>query len=203
MALAANESKSVVVLVGVALLAVVGAAYGIFVGLGQPIDGSALLAERFAFVEPPMDLTLARAHRLGNGDRLVELVPREGAEGAALERVVVHFFEEKESPAMSFPDEPEGLDDEAIASWEEKPRGVLRGELQRGRVEFDTWDVMYIRERVRRPEWLKDTEQAFADVLRVNLSNEALPCVLYAYFPRGVDGDAEVLRELLDGLEVK
>ena len=69
MALAANESKSVVVLVGVALLAVVGAAYGIFVGLGQPIDGSALLAERFAFVEPPMDLTLARAHRLGNGDR--------------------------------------------------------------------------------------------------------------------------------------
>lgn len=203
MALAPNEGKGAIVLMAVGLLALVGTAFGIFVGLGKSIDGEALLAERFAFTTPPMQLSLSRAHQLGNGDRLAELVPAEGATEAPLDRVVLHAYEDPESPAISFPDEPRELRPEALERWAKEPKGVLRGELERGRVAFDRWDVVYVRERVYRPEWGADLATDFVDVLRVNLSNEELPCILYAYFPRGVDGDAEVLRRLLDELELR
>ncbi len=236
MALAENESKGAVVLVGIALLAVLGAAYGIFVGLGRPIDGAALMDQRFAYESLPMDLAIARAHRLGNGDQLVELVPAEEVEDHAFDRVVLHFFEDAESPAMTFPEKPAPLDQMKLMGWRKKAKGFMRGELGRGRVEFDAWDVMYIRERVFRkadaaPEQEAIEEPAvaegdepaaepaaepapegpqsdlpavtWADTLRVNLSTEELPCVLFLYFPDEVDADHLLLTELLDGLELR
>ena len=215
MALAENEKSNVVVLTGIALLAVLGAAWGIFVGVGQPVDGEALLAERFACAELPMDLTVARAHRLGNGDRMVELVPEEGGEASPLDRVVVHVYNKGKDLAMAFPDQPASLNLMQQAEWSKKPKGFFRGELQRGRVEFDTWDVMYIRERIFRSEAPPEAEGEdgdegapeprilWADNLRVNLSNDTFPCVLYAYFPDGVDGDPAVLTDLLDGLDLR
>ncbi|MDF1800306.1 MAG: hypothetical protein P1V81_14100 [Planctomycetota bacterium] len=199
MALAENESKSAIILIGVGLLAVAGAAFGTFVGLGRAIDGGELLAERFACTELPLELEVDSAHKLGSGDRIARLVAEEGVERDPSwpDNVIVQLHKDDRAPGLMFPPEPRSVDLEKLGRWEQDPQQVFRGEINRGRVDFGRWSVPYIRERL-----FRDTG-AWVDSMRVNLSSEDVNCVVFAEFPPEVEGSEDALRLLLDGFELR
>jgi len=199
MALAENESKGAIILVGIVLLTMVGVVFGIFVGLGRPIDGLELLGERFACAELPLELEVGSAHKLGSGDRIARLVAEEGAERDPSwpDNVIVQIHKDDRAPGLLFPPDPRPVDLEKLGKWEEDPKQVFRGEINRGRVDFGRWSVPYIRERLFRDAGV------WVDSMRVNLTAGDVNCVVFAEFPPEVDGSEDALRLLLDGFELR
>jgi len=193
------STKESVILIGVGLMTIVLVAFGIFAGLGRPIDGTTTLAERFGATEFPFDLAVTQAHVLGTGDRLVRLDREEGSDAPddAPDRVIVNFLKNPIAPGLLFPPQSEGVKPEKLAEWTADATEVFKGEITRGRVEFGPWSTPYIRERM-----FRDTGH-WVDSMRVNLSNESVNCVVFAEFPADVDGTEERLVELLGGLEIK
>jgi hypothetical protein len=202
MALEKSETKGAILMMGIGLLTMVGVTWGIFVGVGRPIDGAAVLAERFAYEQLPFELEVVEAHRLASGDRMVRLARPEAAAGADLpadapQVVIAQFHEEDMAPGMLFPDESAGVDPELIARWEGDSTKTFRGEINRGQVEFGSWSVLYIRDRL-----FRDTGK-WVDSMRVNLSSPDVNCVLFVEFPPEVDASEARLAELLEGLELR
>jgi len=192
------STKETIVLIGLGLLAIVGVSFGIFFGLGRPIDGAALLAERFAATELPFGLAISQADLLDSGDRLVRLDIKEHAAPAdAPERVIALFHKKKVAPGLYFPPHGEQIDLEKLAKWKADPKATFKGEITRGRIDFGPWSTPYIRDRI-----FRDTGK-WVDSMRVNLSTNDVNCVVFAEFPPEVDGSEARLIELLDGLELK
>jgi hypothetical protein len=202
MALEKSETKGAIIMMGIGLLTMVGVTWGIFVGIGRPIDGAAVLAERFAYERLPFELQVEEAHRLASGDRMVRLARPEAAVATELpvdapQVVIAQFHEEDMAPGMLFPPEAAGLDPKLIERWEGDPTKTFRGEVNRGQVEFGSWSVLYIRDRL-----FRDTGR-WVDSMRVNLSSPDVNCVLFVEFPPEVDASEERLTELLEGLELR
>ena len=192
-------TKETVLLIGLGLLTIVGVAFGIFIGLGRPIDGAALLAERFAATELPFGLEISQADLLDTGDRLVRLDRAEGATAPAdaPDRVIVLFHKKKVAPGLYFPPEGEKIEPDQLDKWKADPKETFKGEITRGRLDFGRWSTPFIRDRL-----FRDTGH-WVDSMRVNLSTAEVNCVLFAEFPREVDGSEARLVELLEALELK
>lgn len=193
------STKESVILIGVGLLTIVLVAFAIFKGLGRPIDGAEVLAERFGATEFPFALEVSSAHVLGNGDRLVRLErrPDSSAPADAPDRVIALFHKNSVAPGLLFPPKAAGVDPAKLAEWKADATKAFKGEITRGRVDFGPWSTPYIRERM-----FRDTGH-WVDSMRVNLSNEKGNCVVFAEFPPEVEGTEGRLVELLLGLQVK
>ena len=191
--------KEVVMLIGLGLFTIVLVAFGIFKGLGRPIDGHEVLAERFGATTFPFDLEVTQAHLLGSGDRLVRLDRKADSHAPtdAPDRVIVLFHKSKVAPGLLFPPSAESVDADKLEEWKQDATKTFKGEITRGRVDFGTWSTPYIRERM-----FRDTGH-WVDSMRVNLSSDDVNCVLFAEFPPEVDGTEQRLIELLEGLELK
>lgn len=193
--------KEVLLLIGIAFLTMIGVAWGVFVGMGRPIDGDAALRERFGANPWPLDLEVTDAHKLSAGDRMVRLARKADSElgDDVPDAVIVHFVRDAGTAALMFPppSKVEGKQADKVEAWEQDPAQVYRHEIVRGRVEFDDQTGLYIRERLYR-----DTGD-WVDSMRVNFSNAEPPCVVFAEFPAGVNGNEEGFARLLEGLEVK
>ena len=186
----------VLLLLLVGLLTSLGVAWGVFTGLGRPIDGDEVLRERFGATTWPLDLVVENAHKMGQGDRMVRL--RRSADSTlgdgVPDVVIVHVYDDTRGPKLMFPPEPRERSDKALESWREDAQQTFKEEITRGKVSFGPFESLYIRERLYR-----DTGR-WVDSMRVNLSTPELPIVLYAEFPPEVDGSAEGLEALLEGL---
>lgn len=189
----------VLILVFVGLITALGVAFMVFKGVGRPIDGEALLAERFGAEDWPLDLEVEMAHKLGSGDRVVRLARAPGSElgDDVPEVVVVQFVGDIRAAKLHFPSEVRMGDPMAEGKWEEDPSQAFRKEITRGRVRFGAFEGLYIRDRL-----FRDTGE-WVDSMRVNLSASEPPCVLFAEFAPGVDGTEEGFEALLEGLDVK
>jgi hypothetical protein len=186
-------------LIGVGLLTIVFVAFGIFRGLGRPVEGSDVLAERFGYATLPFGLEVSKAHQLGTGDKLVRLDQRADAEvpDDAPDRVIILFHANDVAPGLLFPPSSDSVDPEKLQEWKADATKTFKGEITRGRVDFGSWSTPYIRERM-----FRDTGH-WVDSMRVNLSNSEINCVLFAEFPPEVDGTEARLVELLEALELK
>lgn len=193
------SKQETIILIGLGLLTIVLVSFGIFKGLGRPIDGRELLAKRFAATQFPFGLEVSRADLLDMGDRLVRLDRAELAEAPAdaPDRVIVIFHKKKMAPGLYFPPEAEEGKPDELEKWKADPAETFKTEITRGRVDFDSWSTPYIRERL-----FRDTGK-WVDSMRVNLSTGDLNCVLFAEFPPEVDGAEARLIELLEAFEVK
>lgn len=192
-------SKEVLLLIAVGIITLMGVAYGVFKGLGQPIDGDAALRERFDATTWPLDLEVEMAHKLGSGERMVRLVrkPESTFGDDVPNAVIVQFHRDKRTPGLMFPDQPKQAKDEEIQAYKADPSNVYRTEITRGMIPFGDLESLYIRDRL-----FRETGQ-WVDSMRVNLSNETVFCVVYAEFAPGADGTETGLRALLEGLKVK
>lgn len=191
--------KETIILIGVGLLTIIGVTFGIFKGIGQPIDGPETLAERFAFSEIPLELEHSEAHVLGSGDRMVRLDRKASSSlGAQLpSRVIVMFNRKPRGASLYFPPHGESVKPEDLAKWKADPSQTFKAEISRGRVAFGDWETPYIRERI-----FRDTGH-WTDSMRVNLTTKDLPCILFAEFPEEAEGNETGLITLLNGLKLK
>lgn len=189
-------AKETLVLIGVGLLAMLGAAFGIFKAIGQPVDGAAVLAERFDFTELPLDLEVIEAHELASADRMVRLERKASSQldGSLPDRVIVLNHNKARAAKLLFPPDGKGIEAEKLRKWKADPAEVFKGEITRGRVAWGQWETAYIRERM-----FRDTGK-WVDSMRVNLSTTQVNCVVFAEFPPEMDGTEEGLIELLLGL---
>jgi hypothetical protein len=172
---------------------------GVFKALGVAIDGEALLQERFEYETLPFGLEVLEAHELASGDRLVSIGRPEGTatpEGQP-HTIVVMFHKKAFAAKLKFSEQPIKASPEKLGEWKGNPKKTFRTEISRGRVDFDEWEALYIRERLYRDtgEWV--------DSLRVNLSSSELFVVLFAEFMPEVDAQEAIFAELLDGMELR
>lgn len=199
MALAEKQTTGGVILISVAILTIALTAFGIFKAAGVPIDGEALLQERFAYEVLPFGLEVKEAHQVATGDRLVRLGLPEGQalpEGVPT-RVVVMFHKKAFAPKLKFPAGAQEASPEKIGMWKEDNTKTFRTEINRGQVQFDKYESLYIRDRLYR-----DTGK-WVDSMRVNLSNSELFVVLFADFAPEVSGSHQAFSELLEGLKLR
>jgi hypothetical protein len=230
MALAEKQTTSAVIMIGVALVTVVGIAFGLYKARGVEVDGDALLRERFAYDELPFALEVKEAHQTAVGDRLIRLGPlvdigeQSNGEGSgedaseapskivAPERVIVIFYEKALGAKLNFPSQPSGIAPDkwmewsaakALAEGEETDGGkALKKKAFRGEV---------TRGHVEFGTWtsLYIQERLFratgkwVDSMRVNLSGDGHNLVLFAEYPPEVDGSEAALAALLEGLKLR
>lgn len=193
-----SASKEVLLLIAVGIITLMGVAFGVFKGLGRPIDGEAALRERFTAATWPLDLEIEMAHKLGSGERMVRLVrkPDSTLGDDVPNAVIVQFHRDKRTPNLMFPNQPKQAKDQEVQAYKADPSHVYRTEITRGVVEFGDLETPYIRDRLYR-----ETGQ-WVDSMRVNLSNADVFCVVYVEFAPGVDGNEEGLARLLDGFKL-
>jgi hypothetical protein len=191
-------SKEVLLLIAVGIITLIGVAFGVFKGLGQPIDGEAALRERFGATTWPLDFEVEMAHKLGSGERMVRLVrkPDSTLGDDVPNAVIVQFHRDKRTPSLMFPNQPKFAQDDEIQAYKADPSNVYRTEITRGMLPFGDLETQYIHDRL-----FRDTGQ-WVDSMRVNLSTQDVFCVVYAEFAPGVSGNEAGLARLLNGLNV-
>lgn len=211
-----RESRGGVIAVGVGLVLAAVALVTLFTNRPREADPVELLAEDFEIGELPPGFSLERGLRLSGDERIVLIrgpVPLDEDPP----RRVEPSAEEEAPDWAALPEGPRGTPparvlllgtprtgaqaalDRAFRKVEWKDLADLgreggRTAVDGGKLEWAGLSADWIRERLFEPAG------TFRDEVRVNLTAGSRCWILHAIWPRGLPGDTEPLRGLLDAL---